>query len=126
MHKCFSCSFSPTHHYALKQLDDSALSQSHIERDYAKHIQDLAEKFAEEMEELQIAISETFCYAQDGIGEERIIKDLGSEQYRRELEEEVAEVEMKVKNAIKEFEVPNSCEIECGVEKLAACMDYCH
>lgn len=46
-----------------------------------------------------------FGYVEDEVSGERGIKDLGSEKSRRELEEEVAEVEVDVVNAIKEFEV---------------------
>ena len=91
--------------YTNIQLEDTSLSQSHIEQDFAKNIQDLAERFAEEIEDLKTAISDMFGCVEDEIGGERAIRDLGSEKGRRELEEETAEVEVEVINAVKNFEV---------------------
>ncbi len=94
-----------THTHTHTQLDDVSLSQSNIEQDFAEHIQDLAEKFAEEIEDMKTAISDMFGLVEAETGVERFIKDLGGEKSRRELDEETAEVEVDVINAIKKFEV---------------------
>ena len=80
--------------------------QEHVDSDFASHIQNAAEKFAGEIEELKEDIS-ALCgdWKEAESFEEMEVKELGDDERLKEIEEEIDKLTNEIKLATVEFKV---------------------
>lgn len=87
------------------QVADVSLNQEHIDSDFASDICEMAEKFAEEIDNLKKAMCDVFGDWEGMGGGQMEVKQLGKLADLNRIHEEVAEVQNKVKNTTKQFRV---------------------